>query len=155
MIAHPVAEIENIVELGLIRRLDKLFLLAKQILESGIEDKFKIHFLIKWEEALNNAKDSTDLMNAKYRTAICYAYAVLDKSPIWSFEYWDGVGSPPKLEVIEALKNICDSSPDAYELLKNWIAEHLEKHTNQKHKGVCRMILKCLASIKESVEEAA
>ena len=95
----------------------------------------------------------TDI-NGKYRTAICYAY-VNDKSPIWSFKYWDGVGSPPKQEVIEALKSIHNSSPDAYDLLKDWIAEHLEKHTDQKHKGVCRSILKCLATLKPDEEIAA
>ena len=107
MIAHPVAEIENI----------------------------------------------TDI-NGKYRTALIYHY-IADKSPVSSFKYWVGVGSPPKTEVIEALRSVCDSSPDAYELLKTWIADHLDNHQDQKKKGVCRSILKCLATLKEDMEIAA
>jgi hypothetical protein len=85
-------------------------------------------------------------INKKYRGALTYAYIDND-SPVSSFGCWDGVGSPPKDQVRLALYNIYGGNEENYLLLRNWIEYHLEKHTNQKKRGVCRQFLKLLCEV--------
>lgn len=92
-------------------------------------------------------------VHKRYRAAIVYAY-ITDKSPVWAFKYWeDKILPPPKDDVRTALESITSHNGYSWKLVQDWLIEHLEATTNQRHKGICRSFMKVLESLK--VEDIA
>jgi superfamily II DNA or RNA helicase len=117
---------------------------------------YKLSCLSKLQLEIYNKTSTSSLIviediNERYRAALGYAY-IMNLPPVKSFGYWDGFGNPPKKQVKIALENIRAAHQDNHGLLKTWIEHHLEKHTDQRHKGVCRMFLKILAGEDLKVE---